>query len=161
MSDPIIYGSIYPILLSDKLTAQKLTPLDIKANNLFFESIEFMMKMVDSTFSSQNLKKKVDCCLIENRYDYEKAKKTLLTDLPNVLNFKAKEASKIGLSDSPENLLYLETIEKMFIMLVDYKGIPKEAIKQKVNDYLTLCDNNYGEAKKRLFTDIESLTKKF
>lgn len=114
--------------------------------------------MVDNTFSSQNLKKKVDRCLIDNNYDYKKAKKALLSDIPN---FKSFESSRIALEDSPEKLLYLETIEKMFFMMIGKNNIAKEDIKRKVNEYISLCDNNYEEARKRLFTDIKTHRNKF
>ena len=83
MSDPIVYGSIYPIQLNDKLTAHRLSPNDIKANNLFFETLEYILKEIDPTFSAEDIKQTVNEYLKDNKYNYEEAKKLLFDDLDN------------------------------------------------------------------------------
>lgn len=77
---PIIYGNIFPLKLSDDLTVKPLSANDIKGNNLFFETLEYMLTGLIPNFQSKEVRQTIDQYLKDNNYDYDEAKKHLFAD---------------------------------------------------------------------------------
>ena len=77
---PIIYGSLFPIKLSDDLTVKPLSANDIKGYDLFFETLEYILTGIIPDFQSKEVRQTVDKYLKDNNYDYDKAKKHLFDD---------------------------------------------------------------------------------
>jgi len=77
---PIIYGNIFPIKLSDDLTVKPLSENDIKGNNLFFETLEYILTGFIPDFQSEDVRQTSDKYLKDVNYDYDEAKKNLFAD---------------------------------------------------------------------------------
>ncbi len=78
---PLIYGNIFPLKLSDDMKVKPLSANDIKGNNLFFETLEYILTGFIPDFQSKDVRLTVDKYLEDNNYDYEGAKKNLFADL--------------------------------------------------------------------------------
>ena len=155
---PVIYGSIFPLELKDGKydihTVKQLSFYDVKGNNLFFECIEHIMQLSDSSFNSGTFRTKVDACLKNNGYNYENAKNKLFAEIPTL--FKTRS---ISLSDNPERLLYLEILDHTFFSVIDSNIQLSENIKRKSAEYLVKNNNDYNKAKKSLLFDLEKYIK--
>jgi hypothetical protein len=136
-------------------TVKQLSYYDVKGNNLFFECIEYTMKLSDSSFNSETLRTKVDACLKDNGYNYENAKNELFAEISTL--FKTRS---IRLSDNPKRLPYLEILDHTFFSVIDSNTQLSDNIQRKSAEYLAQNNNDYDKAKKRLLADLDKHIKR-
>ena len=157
---PVIYGSLFPLELKDGKydihTVKQLSYYDVKGNNLFFECIEYMIKLSDSSFNSETLRAKVDVCLKDTGYNYENAKNKLFAEISTLLKTRP-----IKLLDNPERLLYLEILDQTFFNVIDANTQLSDNIQRKSAEYLVQNNNNYDKAKKHLLADLNKHIKQY
>jgi len=83
---------------------------------------------------------------------------TFKLQIPKFLRSTKKTGKTIKFASSYPTVLYIETLIVLFEKLYAEEN---EYLKQIVNDYLTRFDNNYEEAKKQLFADVETQRVKY